>query len=208
MSKIKTLTSGVGAVSEVELAFCPEFITYTAATQLQNISVSVLGTGVIMELGADGLDALGRAEQIGQRTNATLLRLADGLQPDKKTTLKFTNSAAQTPDIFAISTTKGRGVFVESSSNNVNQFSKTQIKKFLFASFPNAGASDLFTVTFMDGTTEQMERNELANLLQLQQTVQNSASDFFINNSSQIIKNVMFYPNSGAQTIYTQKLAI
>lgn len=205
MTKIATLTTGANVTTEVELSYVPEFIYFTAPTQLINVTVKVLGVGVITQLDANGLNTVGRFNQVGQISNATVIRLGDGLHRNRKCTMIFENSGVQTPVIYGASTGNGR-VFVESIAQSLNQNTPAYLSRLLMAAFPSASGNDNLTVEYQDGTVEQLDFIELSYLASLQQAVQNSANDYQINNSSQAYKKVTYYPVSGAQTIYTASI--
>ena len=205
MTKIATLTTGANVTTEVELSYVPEFIYYTAATQLVNVTIKVLGVGVVTQLDANGLNTVGRFNQVGQIADGTIIRLGDGLHRNKKCTMIFENSGAQTPTVYGASTGTG-SLFVESIAQSLNQNTPAYLSRLLMAAFPSASGSDNLTVEYSDGTVEQLDFIELSYLTSLQQSVQNSANDYQINNSTQAYRKVTFYPVSGAQTIYTSSI--
>jgi hypothetical protein len=117
--KIGTIATGAAVETTINLNYVPQYIYYVAATQLSSIRVTVEGDGTILDLDTTGLTAVGSITRFGTVANAYLIPLADGLVKNKVTQLTFTNSAAQTPDVFA-----GRKcVRAESSTIGVGQFS-------------------------------------------------------------------------------------
>src|SRR4030042_3942145 len=105
--KIGTLTTGVGVQTVIKLNYLPQYIYYLAATQLTGLIVTVSGDGVICNLDATGLSAISGIRRYGAVATSYMIPLADGFIPNKVVEMVFTNSAAQTPDIFGFSNNKG-----------------------------------------------------------------------------------------------------
>lgn len=203
--QIGTLTTGVGVVTTINTTWVPEYIFYVAATQLTGLKVTVQGDGVITDLDSAGLSALGRIRDISAVTNGWLIPLADGIVTGKNVTFTFTNSAAQTPAIYGIVRRKGR-VYVQCLQQQALANSGLDIMDFGYAAFPNAGATDVFNVTFADGTVNQFNRAELQAMLTLTEDVQNSSSDYSFDNLAQSIKKVNFIPVA-SQVFYISRFA-
>jgi len=210
--KIGTLTTGDNVVTTIRLDYLPEAIHWAAGTALKGLTVEVLGDGVICNLDQAGLDALGRVENIGVVTNGRFVRLANGIFKKKNVTIKITNSAAQTPDIYAYSKQEGQ-VYVSSQSTTLNQNSPVTVSDFMVAAFPGGGDTDKFTVVYSAPLPEKrvVEQLDLADIraqLALQQRINNSASDYVFNNFSGLYSEIKFIPASGSQTVYEQKIVL
>jgi len=203
--KIGSLTTGNGVVTTFQLTYLPEFLAFSPTTAISKVVVNVLGDGIICDLDAAGISQLGNLETIGSVTNLVSLRLADGIVLNKNVTIEITNSAAQTPDIFAYSVSKG-GVYVQSIRQTAFANSGIEIKNFLNVGFSNAGATDDFQVSFVDGTTQKMNREELKFLFAYENSVKNTSADYLLRNYMGNVLLVNYTPS--AQTvIYVQRMA-
>ena len=159
--KIGTLTTGVGVVTVINLQYVPEEIGYVAATQLTGFKAEVLGEGVICDLDAAGLTALGNHRLIGKPANGYVIPLADGIIKGKIVTLTITNSAAQTPDIFAFGDNIG-DIYVRTNKATILLNNNTMFEKFGALFLPSLAAGDKVTATYEDGLTQIWERDDIA----------------------------------------------
>jgi hypothetical protein len=203
MAVIGTMTTGAAVVSTFSLTYLPEQIFFVAATQLTALKVEVLGEGVICDLDAAGINALGRSREISAVTNGFAIQLADGLIKGKNVTITATNSAAQTPTLYAIVRNAGR-LYVNSSRQQLFANSPIDLDKFLYLALPNLGATDAVNITYQDGTTSNTNRAEMQYIATLSENVQNTASDYVIDNYEQDIKAVNITQSTTA-SIYIQK---
>lgn len=158
--KVGTLTTGAAVVTTIDLQFCPEKLAYVAATQLTALKVEVLGEGVIVDLDATGLTAQGRHRLVGFPTNGYVIDVADGIITGKNTRLTFTNSAAQTPDVFALGDNNG-GIYVRTNKATVLLNNNTMFSKFAALFLPSLAAGDKVTVTYEDGLTQIWDRDDI-----------------------------------------------
>lgn len=158
--KVGTLTTGAGVVTTIDLQFCPEKIAYVAATQLTGLKVEVLGEGVVVDLDATGLTAQGRHRLVGFPTNGYVIDVADGIITGKNTRLTITNSAAQTPDIFAMGDNNGN-IYVRTQKATVLLNNNTYFEKFAALFLPSLAAGDKVTMTYEDGLTQIWDRDDI-----------------------------------------------
>jgi hypothetical protein len=158
--KIGTLTTGAGVITTIDLQYIPEKIFFVAATQLTGLKAEVLGEGVILDLDATGLTAQGKHRIVGPVTNGYVIDLADGIIKGKSLRLTFTNSAAQTPDIFAFGDNDG-SIFIRTLKATVLLNTNTPFEKFACLFLPSLAAGDKITITYEDGTTQIWEREDL-----------------------------------------------
>lgn len=159
--KVGTLTTGVGVVTTIDLQYVPENIFFAAATQLTGFKAEVLGEGVIVDLDANGLTAVGRHRLVGFPTNGYMIPLADGIITGKLLRMTFTNSAAQTPDIFALGDNMG-SIYVRTLKATILLNNNTMLEKFAAVFLPSLAAGDKVTATYEDGLTQIWEREDLA----------------------------------------------
>lgn len=160
--KIGTLTTGVGVATYLDLQYCPAAISYTAATQLTGLKVEVLGDGVKIDLDAAGLTAQSKHRSLGLPTNTYLINLADGGLLGKSVRFTFTNSAAQTPDVFAMGDNEGMAI-VRTMKGTIIANNNTRFEKFAAMFLPNLAAGDKITITYEDGFVQIWEREDLQN---------------------------------------------
>lgn len=197
--KIGTLTTGAAVVTTINLNYLPERINYTAATQLTGLKVEVLGEGVKLDLDANGLTAVGKHRMVGRPTNGYSIPVADGLILNKNVVLTFTNSAAQTPDIFAFADNTG-SIFINTSRQKVFANTNAEISKFGVLFLPSLAAGDKVTITYEDGTSQIYEREDLAFLSGQYQNV----TAYQIDNLAGTIKKVNIL-TAADQSIYLTK---
>lgn len=192
--KIGTLTTGAGVVTSITLTYLPEKIFFAAATQLTGLKVEVLGEGVICDLDANGLTAAGRHRLVGFPTNGYVINLADGIIKGKTVVFTFTNSAAQTPDIFAFGDNEG-SIYVRTLKAPVLASSTTRFTNFGALFLPSAAAADVINITYEDGLTQQWAREDVQAISgEYQQT-----AAYVIDNLAGNIREVMF-TSASAQT--------
>lgn len=194
--KIGTLTTGVGVVTTIDLQYVPEAIGFIAATQLTGFKAEVLGEGVICDLDATGLTAQGRHRLLGFPANGYVVSLADGIIKGKSVRLTFTNSAAQTPDIFAWGDNNGE-IYVRTSKATVLLNNNTMFEKFGALYLPSLAAGDKVTVTYEDGLTQIWDRDDIA----LQSGFFQNAAGYVIDNLEGAIKTVQVLV-AATQTAY------
>jgi len=178
--KIGTLTTGVGVVTTINLNYLPQYLQFLATTQLTGLKVTVHGEGVLMDLDADGITALSGVRRFGNVTNVMLMALADGFIANKNVELVFTNSAAQTPDVYGFSLQKG-SAYVKSV--RVKAFANSQVtfENFGFLGFQStlSDTADILTIRFVDGHIQQITGTELKMLCTL---FMNETDGFVIDN--------------------------
>ena len=206
-----TLTTGVGIVTSVNLAFLPERLSWTASTQLSGVKITVQGDGVTCDLDANGLSQVGVNRLIGQVTNGYTLTLANSLFKAKNVLFEFTNSAAQTPVIYYDSDSTASGspgdqpLFLQSAKLPI-LVGGNDVSNFATLSLPSLAATDTITITYRDGTTQSgITRNDLQYKLGFTQNVVNTPV-YMIDNFSQTIKSVTIVAGS-SQTAYMQRWA-
>lgn len=203
--KIGTLTTGIGVQTVFQLPYLPERIRYVAATQLTGLKVNVLGVGVIVDLDANGLTALGKTRLITDVTNGYQINLADGLIPNKNVEITFTNSAAQTPDIYVESTNNGGLGYIRST--RITAFASTPLvlEKFSILGLTNTGATDDLDVTYQDGLVNKTTIAELPFLGAPYQVSSSTAK--VLDNIDGIIKSVRFIA-AAQQVVYVQDVLL
>jgi len=204
--KIGTLTTGDTVQTAIDLTYVPQFIKVTPTTALKGVKVEIDGNGVPILLDTAGVAAQNSIRRISVGTNELVLMVADGLLKGKTCTITFTNSAAQTPDVFGWSNNEG-SMYLQQTAAKALANSGVTIKKFGFAAFPSAAATDEFLVTFKSGVTQKFVRDELIARLGNTQALKNTASDYCIDNFDMDISEVQFLP-AADQTVYVTRWAI
>lgn len=196
MSAIGTVTTGVGVVSTFNLTYVPQYIHYVAATQLTGLKVTVLGDGVICDLDAAGLSAVYNIRQFGQVTNGYNIPLADGLISGKNVEITVTNSAAQTPVLYAIALQKG-SAYIQCLRQTALANSGVTLTKFAYLGIPAIATTDVLNITYVDGLVQNVVSPELAAMSNLVQ----SGSLSVIDNVEGFIDTVQFTPSAN-RTVY------
>lgn len=158
--KLGTLTTGVGVVTSFDLPYTPEIVKYTAATQLTGFKCEVYGHGVTIDLDATGLTAVGRHRIVSVATNMYKIHLADGGLKNRPCKLTFTNSAAQTPDIFVTGNNEGN-ILILAQKDTILLNSGKDFEKFAALFLPSLAAGDKVTTVYEDTWSQIDEREDL-----------------------------------------------
>lgn len=195
---IGTLTTGADVQTIINLNYCPQYLYYIAATQLTGLLADVSGDGVVCNLDADGLNELGVMKRLGGVANSYVITLADGLVPNKVTTLTFTNSAAQTPIIYGFNGAPGSHYFV-SQKNLVLANSSLDFANFMRMGIVSPTVNDIITITYRNGIVQKLTAAELLAIISFQE---NQNSYYTLDNFSGDIVNVNYIPDTN-RTIYT-----
>jgi hypothetical protein len=215
---IGTLTSGVGLVTTINTTYLPEFFSYTAATQLTGVKITVQGEGVIFDGDASGLTHWGVNRLQGQFTNTYTFRIANGLITGKNVIWEFTNSAAQTPIIYAdnwevagranprVGKQGGQRSYLQAIRQAVLANSGQDFDDFATLSLPSVAATDEINVLYSDGCQQKMNRADVLAKLQFTQNVI-STPIYMIDNFGQTIQKVSVIAGA-AQTAYVQRWAL
>lgn len=194
--KIGTLTTGIGVVTSFDLPYTPEYVKYTAATQLTGLRVEVYGIGVTIDLDATGLTAVGRHRVQSIGTNMYRIPVADGILKGKACKLTFTNSAAQTPDILVSGDNEGT-LAIKAEKATVLLNSNTMFDKFAALFAPSLAAGDKVTILYEDGLSQIDERDDLEGYaIMLQYT-----PAYLIDNLEGKVKNASILV-AATQTVY------
>jgi len=209
MSKIGTLTTGVGVVTTFNLNYCPEILHFAAATALTALKVTIEGQGVICDLDSDGIIAAGALFEKGAVTNGYKVALADGFIGKKNTVISITNSAAQTPSVYGFKTGEGT-VFYKSEIQKVFAGQEQLFDNFFALAIPDwATGSDQFNITDRKGFTDNWEPEDARALISLTTgIVKNTDADFYINNLAQVWSKVRYQPAADTNAYKFSYLAV
>jgi len=196
------LTTGAAAVTTFNTTYLPKWFSYTAATQLTGVKITVQGDGVVFDSDANGLTSVGTNRQFGQTTNTYLFTIANGFVSGKNVIWEFTNSAAQTPTVYVSSDeTPGQPLYLQYLRQAVLANSGQNFSDFATLGFPSLAATDVINILYNDGTQQQLNRVDLQ--YQLSYT-QNILSPYLIDNFAGRVKTVNIIAAS-AQTAYVQR---
>lgn len=200
-----TLTTGAGVVTVFNTTYVPKYFFYTAGTQLQGVKITVQGDGVIFDSDAAGLTHVGTNRLFGQITNGFFFRIANGFIPNKNVIWEFTNSAAQTPQVFVSSDEQPvvGAMYLQLLRQAILANSGINFKDFATLSMPSLSANDTVNVLYSDGTQQQLNRVDIQAMLQLTQNVVNTPI-YLIDNFAGRIKLVNVITGA-AQTAYVQR---
>lgn len=208
--KIGTLTTGAAVQTEINLNYLPSVIWYIAATQLTGLKVEVLGEGVICDLDADGLSTVGKGGRVGDVSNLYVIPLATGLVSGKNVVMTFTNSAAQTPDVYGFSTSKNGRFFVKNLQTKVFANSGIEIDggRFDSISFENGtAASDELEVRYADGLSQKFNLLDLQAQNSISFNVAGTDEDYYLQQNGRIT-SVSYIPNADTTLYLTKKSAV
>lgn len=196
------LTTGVSVVTTFNTTYLPKWFSYTAATQLTGVKITVQGDGVVFDSDSAGLTSIGTNRQFGQIANTFLFTIANGLITGKNVIWEFTNSAAQTPSIFVSSDeTPSQPLYLQYLRQAVLANSGQNFSDFATLGLPSLGATDTLNILYNDGTQQPLSRADLQ--YQLGYT-QNILSPYVVDNFAGRVKTVNVIAGS-AQTAYVQR---
>jgi hypothetical protein len=197
-----TLTTGAAVVSTFNTTYLPKWVSFTAATQLTGLKVTVQGDGVVFDSDAAGLTSVGTNRQFGQITNTWLFTLSNGFISGKNVIWEFTNSAAQTPVVYVSSDeTPSMPMYLQYLRQAVLANSGQNFSDFATIAFPSIAATDIVNILYNDGTQQQLNRSDIQ--YQLGYT-QNILTPYLIDNYAGRIKTVNIIAGA-AQTAYVQR---
>ena len=211
MAQIGTMTGTAGAVTSLNLPYCPEYLivgdTYSGTLALTNFSVSINGQSTIELIGADDIDAVAEIKSqsatdgAGGETVMEVLKLADG-QINAPTLIKLTNEGTDADNIYGVSSSVGTAPY-RYSQFTVNATSNQQFSEFdsvLINSSPTN--IDSIEIQWVDGFKDRFAPQELPVLFRNTYAASNnaqfpSAGDIaWINNEDGNIANCTVYTNS------------
>ena len=196
------LTTGAAAVTTFNTTYLPKWFSFTAATQLTGVKITVQGDGVVFDSDAAGLTSVGTNRQFGQITNTYLFTISNGFISGKNVIWEFTNSAAQTPVVYVSSDeTPAQPLYLQYLRQAVLANSGQNFSDFATLAFPSIAAADVVNILYNDGTQQQLNRADLQ--YQLGYT-QNILSPYLIDNFAGRIKTVNIIA-AAAQTAYVQR---
>jgi hypothetical protein len=148
------------ATASFNITYVPQFIGFTITSAPTSFVINVQGDGTIFNLNANGITSMSNIRQVGVGTNVYVFQLADGLINGKNGTVSITNAAAAQLDIYAWSKDPG-SFYLTYYAQRALQNSGIQLKKFAYAGFPSAAATDNFTVQYQNQITQVSNRLDL-----------------------------------------------
>ena len=217
MAQIGTMTGTAGAVTTINLPYCPEYLvigdTHSATFELTNFSVSINGQSTVDLIGADDIDAVAQirshdSECLGASTgNVMALQISNG-QINAPTLLKFTNEGTNADNIYGVSSGVGTAPY-RYSQFTVNATINQQFSEFDSILINSAPANiDSIEIQWVDGFKDRYDAVELPvlwrSLYSGEANSQFSASGdiAFINNEDGNIANCTVYTNAtGSATV-------
>ena len=211
MAQIGTMTGTAGAVTSLNLPYCPEYVivgnTYSDTFELTNFSVSINGQSTVELIGADDIDAVAQiksttSEEAGGSSGCIMaLQLSDG-QINAPTLIKLTNEGTNADKIYGVSSSVGTAPY-RYSQFTVNATSNQQFSEFdsvLINSSPTN--IDSIELQWVDGYKDRFAPEELPVLFKGLYNAQadsmfSEAGDIaWINNEDGNIANCTVYTNS------------
>ena len=218
MAQIGTMTGTAGAVTTLNLPYCPEYLfitnTSSASLELTNFSVSINGQSTVELIGADDIDAVAQirshSANDGTGSTETLMKaipLSNG-QINAPTLIRLTNESTTAGVIFGVSSSVGTAPY-RYSQFTINATSNQQFSEFdslLINSSPTN--IDNIEIQWNDGFKDRYAPQELP-LLWRSLYASGINSQFsatgdvaFLNNEDGNIANATIYTNaSGSATV-------
>ena len=201
MAQIGTMTGTAGAVTTLNLPYCPEFLV-----------VGDTFSGTFELIGADDIDAVAQirsnaSDTIGGATgNMMALKLSNG-QINAPTLIRLTNESTNADNVFGVSSSMGSAPY-RYSQFTINATSNQQFSEFDSILINSSPANiDSIEVQWSDGFKDRYDAVELPVLFRELYSAE-SGSQFsstgdisFIDNQDGNINNVTIYTNaSGSAT--------
>lgn len=217
MAQIGTMTGTAGAVTTLNLPYCPEYLivgnTTASSFELTNFSVSINGQSTIELIGADDIDAVAEIRSHSSSdgtTTETLMKalpLSNG-QINAPTLIRLTNESTNADAIFGVSSSVGTAPY-RYSQFTINATSNQQFSEFDSLLINSSPANiDNIEIQWADGFKDRYAPEELPVLFRsLYASAVNSqfssTGDIgFINNEDGNIANCTIYTNAtGSSTV-------
>lgn len=206
-----TVAAGIGTPTSFDFEFLPEELDFIT-TAAPDIQVTINEDGVLYNVEAAGVAELGVVRQYGRFANAYRIKLANGQVQNKTVRVTITNQTAAAFTLYESSTRMGDMYYV-SETLLALQSRPTRFDNFAFISFANSGATDLYTVTWGNGFSQNMRREEFRFRLQGTQNVINTTG-YDMDNIAALsgdpqafqdrVKNIQIIP-AAAQNVYRVK---
>jgi len=190
MALLGAVTLGVGVTTTIQVTYLPQFIGFTIGTVPTSISIRVLGDGTTMDLNGNGLTAVDGFMQLGQIANNFTYAIADGLIVGKNVEITVVNADAAGFNLFGWSFKRG-GNYLVYQRQTILANSGVDFTDFSLLAVQAPGATDQFTMSYEDGTTENATLSEIQFALQYVQNLQGAT---LIDNTSGILTKVNILP--------------
>lgn len=186
--------------------YLPEIVLFNISSAPTVFQVEVTGDGTVCNFDADGVTNMNGLRQPGSLpSNQYIYQLANGYVT-KNTQFTITNAAAAQLDVYGFSTDEATHYMIyQQAKAFANSSLRIPGNNFLYLAFPDAAATDRFTITWRKGnrTTSPLFRNELESYLAWYQQV--TATRYNIDNFQQLISQVQFQPGAD-QTVYWARM--
>lgn len=142
--------------------YLPQFIGFTASTVPTNFQIEINGRGQVFSLDGNGLSGMNAIRMVARNANQYIYQLADGLLNGLNCTFSITNAVASQLDIYGWSPVKRGSIFCTYQKAVALAGVSTPFRKFAYASFPAAAATDKWTIAYKNGSIDSnLTRNEL-----------------------------------------------
>lgn len=204
--------AGGNDTTTINLQYVPQWIQLEDITNVDRVTVTDQGGGVILDLDSNGLLAFSIADKISidnGGTNGPMYPLALSLIPNRTCQVQVINSGVSNKKVYASSLSKGLNAYLKSFSSPVlassqNVFSDFKLLALDYAIMTAAGT--YVVIETSDGTINRFEPFELLNLLQtLQVSYGQTPQSYLINNTLAWLKSVTVYSGS-AGNAYVQRM--
>lgn len=224
MSKIGSLTLGVGVETVFNLQFVPEFLMVTdvAGGEVSDASWNVGGKELVNISGLTFVEAFAEFKQNVLATAGALgniFTLGDGYLPNQQFQLRLTNNNAAAQDVFAFSRKRGSGRVITASQVVVLDGANQRFQNFMSLAFAAANVSRV-DLTFKNAKTgetfsDSYTVEELAGLLSLDNptlagtygTLLTIDNTNLVNKLGVYVENAVVYASGANVTVMTSGLS-
>lgn len=190
------------ATASFNLTYIPQFIGFTIATVPTSFQINVQGDGVIFNLDGNGLTGMSNIRSAGIITNTYVFQIADGLINGKNGQVTIANATAAQLDIYAWSKDPG-SLYMTYLTQRALQSSGISLRKFAYAAFPSAGASDNFTIQYNTGITQINLRSEAT--FGIQYTQNQATTRYNLDNIAPATIDTVTYLPTTDQNVYVMQ---
>lgn len=191
------MTAAASTTTTTQVNFMPQYIYFVAATLPTRLTISPLGGSPVVDLDANGVTAMRNQRNFAIPLNGCLIPCANGVIKNKTTEIIFTNALASAVSVYGFGFESG-DTYIQCFGNTILAGNPQTFTDFHSIGCPSAAASDLYDITYVDGTTHRYTHTELLAIVGM---TQGDVANYLIDNWEQKIKSVIITP-AATQKVY------
>lgn len=208
-----------GTVNTLNISYVPQFLLLSEISNINRLTVTDQGGGVICDLGLAGLQGVDVVDTVATRVNTSIQQmlykvpLATALMPDRTCQVRLDMGGSSPADdvvVYADSIVKTGGVYIKTMPVTVLANTQAVFENFKSLNLQDLNQSgDYIVIESADGCVNRFEQEEIPTLLaQLQGNSVNLGVNRIINNATKWVKRVTVFRSFATNiTVYTQRYA-